>query len=133
MTAGNQGAPLPPGRFAYEGLQRVFHEKARLGIMTSLVAAPAGLLFADLKTLCDLSDGNLNRHLEVLNEAGLVTIEKTGAGRGSRTVVQITARGRKSFLQYLHELEQVIADATAAAEQSDVNRRVANKPKLRPS
>ena len=55
-----------PGRFAYEGLDRVLHEKARLGIMTSLVGRPEGLIFADLKRLCALTDGNLSRHLDVL-------------------------------------------------------------------
>ena len=39
------------GRFAYQGLDRVLHEKARLGIMTSLVTKPDGLLFGDLKQL----------------------------------------------------------------------------------
>src|SRR5258705_3788873 len=60
------------GRFAYEGLDRAIHEKARLGILTSLVAHPEGLLFGDLKELCSLTDGNLNRHLAVLEEAGMV-------------------------------------------------------------
>ena len=64
------------GRFAYEGLDRVLHEKARLGIMTSLVTRPEGLLFSDLKRLCALTDGNLSRHLEVLREAGLVEVWK---------------------------------------------------------
>ena len=58
------------GRFAYDGLERVFHEKARLGIMTSLVGHPKGLIFSDLKELCALTDGNLSRHLQVLHEAG---------------------------------------------------------------
>ena len=59
------------GRFAYDGLERVLHEKARLGIMTSLVTRPEGLLFSELKRLCALTDGNLSRHLDVLREAGL--------------------------------------------------------------
>ena len=46
------------GRFAYDGLDRVFHEKARLGIMTSLMTRSAGLSFLDLKQLCALSDGD---------------------------------------------------------------------------
>jgi hypothetical protein len=50
---------LPPGRYAYEGLDRVLHEKARLGMLTSLMAHPDGLLFSDLKELCALTDGNL--------------------------------------------------------------------------
>ena len=47
-----------PGRFAYEGLERVIHEKARLSIMSSLATHPEGLLFNDLKDLCSLTDGN---------------------------------------------------------------------------
>ena len=65
-----------PGRFAYEGLDRVLHEKARLGIMTSLVTKPDGLLFGELKRLCALTDGNLSRHLDVLHQAALVEIWK---------------------------------------------------------
>ena len=53
--------------YAY-GLDRVLHEKARLGIMTSLVGHPKGLAFGDLKKLCNLTDGNLSRHLQVLQE-----------------------------------------------------------------
>ncbi|MEX0585264.1 MAG: helix-turn-helix domain-containing protein, partial [Pirellulales bacterium] len=64
------------GRFAYLGLERVMHEKARLGILTSLVGHAAGLLFTDLKELCALTDGNLNRHLKVLQDAGLVEVLK---------------------------------------------------------
>jgi DNA-binding transcriptional ArsR family regulator len=106
------------GRFAYEGLDRVFHEKARLGIMTSLSARHEGLSFPDLKLLCALSDGNLNRHLAVLLEAGFVEVEKEGGGRASRTVCQITRAGRAAFLEYLAELERVLADAAAAQQQA---------------
>ena len=49
--------------FSYDGLDRVIHEKARLGLLTSLMAHPKGLAFADLKQLCGLTDGNLSRHL----------------------------------------------------------------------
>ena len=62
--------------FSYDGLDRVIHEKARLGLMTSLMAHPKGLAFADLKQLCGLTDGNLSRHLQVLQEAGLVEVDK---------------------------------------------------------
>jgi DNA-binding transcriptional ArsR family regulator len=106
------------GRFAYEGLDRVFHEKARLGIMTSLSARREGLSFPDLKLLCALSDGNLNRHLAVLQEAGFVEVEKEGGGRASRTLCHITRDGRAAFLEYLAELERVLADAAAAQQQA---------------
>jgi len=46
------------GRFAYEGLDRVIHERARLSVLTSLVTNPKGLAFGDLKQLCSLTDGN---------------------------------------------------------------------------
>lgn len=104
------------GRFAYEGLDRVFHEKARLGIMTSLSTRPQGLSFPDLKLLCALSDGNLNRHLAVLQEAGFIDVEKEGRGRTSRTLCRLTKTGQAAFLAYLAELERVLADAAAAQQ-----------------
>ena len=64
------------GRFAYEGLERVFHEKARLGHHDLAGLPPRGVVFSDLKELCHLTDGNLSRHLQVLNEAGFVEIWK---------------------------------------------------------
>ncbi len=108
-------APLVSGQFAFEGLDRTIHEKARLGLMTSLVARPEGLAFTDLKELCDLTDGNLNRHLEALHAAGLVEIRKTKAGRRTRTICRVTPLGRKRFLEYVAELERVVAEAAAAA------------------
>jgi DNA-binding transcriptional ArsR family regulator len=104
------------GRFAYEGLERVMHEKARLGMLTSLMAHPEGLLFGDLKELCTLTDGNLNRHLKVLQEAGLVEVWKGMKRNRPQTLCRITATGRKRFLEYIETLERVIADAAEAAE-----------------
>jgi DNA-binding HxlR family transcriptional regulator len=104
------------GKFAYAGLDRVIHERARLGIMTSLVSRPEGLVFNDLKALCELTDGNLNRHLEVLQQAGLVELRKEqGAGR-PRTICLLTASGRSQFMEYLAELDRVVKEATAAAK-----------------
>ena len=109
--------PGSPGRFAYEGLERVIHEKARLGIMTSLVAHPSGLLFSDLKQFCALTDGNLNRHLQVLRQAGLVEIWKGVKENRPQTLCRLTPHGRTRFLQYLGELERVVADAAEAADR----------------
>jgi DNA-binding transcriptional ArsR family regulator len=103
------------GRFAYEGLDRVLHEKARLGIMTSLVTRPEGLLFSELKHLCALTDGNLSRHLEVLREAGLVEVWKGFENRRPQTLCRLSPDGRTRFLAYLEELEQVIHDAMPKA------------------
>jgi DNA-binding transcriptional ArsR family regulator len=103
------------GRFAYEGLDRIIHERARLSVLTSLVAHPRGLLFGDLKQLCGLTDGNLSRHLQVLQDADLVTVAKGFDRNRPQTVCRITPRGRKRYVEYLAVLEQVVRDATAAA------------------
>jgi DNA-binding transcriptional ArsR family regulator len=104
------GAP-----FSYEGLDRVIHEKARLGVLTSLMAHPKGLAFADLKQLCGLTDGNLSRHLQVLQEAGLVDITKGYEGNRPHTSCRLTKAGRRRFLDYLAVLERLVRDAAKAA------------------
>src|ERR1044072_3985498 len=104
------------GRFAYEGLDRVIHEKARLSVLTSLVAHPKGLVFGDLKQMCGLTDGNISRHLQVLQEAGLVAIEKGYDHNRPQTVVRLTGEGRARYLEYLEVLEQVVRDAAGAAK-----------------
>jgi DNA-binding MarR family transcriptional regulator len=104
------------GRFAYEGLERVLHEKARLGIMTSLVAYPKGLVFADLKELCALTDGNLSRHLQVLNDAGLIEVLKGFHRNRPQTVCRLTQEGHRRFLDYINVLESVVADALNATK-----------------
>jgi DNA-binding MarR family transcriptional regulator len=103
------------GRFAYDGLDRVIHEKARLSVLTSLVAHPKGLVFGDLKQMCGLTDGNLSRHLAVLEEAGLIDIEKGYDHNRPQTVCRITPGGRRRYLDYLAVLEQVVRDAASAA------------------
>jgi DNA-binding MarR family transcriptional regulator len=105
-----------PGRFAYEGLDRVIHERARLGLLTSLSAHPKGLVFGDLKDLCGLTDGNLSRHLQVLQEAGLVEIIKGFDHKRPQTVCRITDEGRRRYLDYLAVLEQVVRDAAGVAK-----------------
>ena len=106
------------GRFAYDGLDRALHEKARLGILASLVAHPDGLRFGELRALCALTDGNLSRHLDVLREAGLVEVWKGFEQRRPQTLVRLTADGRKRFVAYLEELERVVRDALPKAESA---------------
>lgn len=97
--------------FAYEGLDRVLHERARLSLLTSLISHPQGLTFAALKQLCDLTDGNLFRHLQILESEGIVSATKAaGIGR-SQTLVRMTPAGRRRFVDYLAVLETVIVDA----------------------
>lgn len=102
----------PKAPFAYEGLDRVFHERARLGIVTSLAGHADGLGFSDLKALCGLTDGNLARHLQVLDEAGFVAQHKDHDGRRAITRCRLTAEGRARFADYLAALEDVLRQAS---------------------
>jgi DNA-binding MarR family transcriptional regulator len=104
------------GRFAYEGLDRVIHERARLSVLTSLITNPKGLPFNDLKQLCALTDGNLSRHLSVLEDARMVEIIRGHDRNRPQTICRITASGRKRYLEYLATLEQVVRDAAGAAK-----------------
>lgn len=116
--------------FAYDGLDRVIHEKARLGVLASLVAHPKGLAFADLKSLCGLTDGNLSRHLQVLQEAGLVAIRKGYEGNRPLTTCRLTPDGRRRFVDYLAVLEQVVRDAAEAVGEPEA---ASSDMRLRPA
>ncbi len=102
--------------FAYEGLDRVIHEHARLSVLTSLITNSHGLTFGELKQLCALTDGNLSRHLQVLEEAGLISIFKGIEHNRPLTLCRVTAAGRKRYVDYLAVLERVILDAEAAVK-----------------
>jgi DNA-binding transcriptional ArsR family regulator len=108
-----------PARFAYEGLDRAIHERARLGILTSLVAHPKGVVFGNLKQMCGLTDGNLSRHLGVLEEEGIVEIVKSFPNNRPQTLCRITGRGRQRYLDYLQILEKVVRDASDAMKTAE--------------
>jgi DNA-binding transcriptional ArsR family regulator len=118
MTAKTETAP-----YAYEGLDRVIHEKARLGILTSLISHPKGLAFSDLRQLCGLTDGNLSRHLLVLEEAKVVEIVKSFQGKRPLTTCRLTASGRRRFMTYIEVLEQVVRDAARVSHESSAGAR----------
>jgi predicted ArsR family transcriptional regulator len=117
----------PAAPFAYEGLERLFHERGRLAVCTCLIANPdGGLSFKALQDACALTDGNLNRHLHALAETGIVTLERLrGSGRPT-TVVRITESGKARFLEYIDELEAVVR----AVHESEPERAQAS-PSLR--
>ena len=104
-------------RFAYEGLDRVIHERARLSVLTSLISNPKGLTFGDLKQLCALTDGNLSRHLSVLEREKIVQIVKGHDRNRPQTLCRITPSGRKRYLEYLSTLEQVVLDAAKVTQE----------------
>lgn len=109
--------PSTEGRFAYEGLDRVIHERARLSVLTSLITNPKGLTFNELKQLCSLTDGNLSRHLSVLEKDRMVEILKGHDRNRPQTICRITPSGRKRYLEYLETLESVVRDAAAVAKE----------------
>ena len=109
--AGDKRKSSRTGTFAYDGLDRVIHERARLAILSSLAANEDGLSFNDLKDLCALTDGNLSRQLQVLKDANFVEIEKGSSGNRPLTIVRFTRGGRKRFLEYIAELEKVVSNA----------------------
>jgi len=109
--------PAGEGRFAYEGLDRVIHERARLSVLTCLVTHPKGLTFNDLKQLCSLTDGNLSRHLSVLEKDGMVKMVKSHDRNRPQTICRITASGGKRYLEYLSTLEQVVRDAAKVTKE----------------
>ena len=113
---------IEDGRFAYEGLDRVIHERARLSILTSLMTHPKGVSFNDLKGMCSLTDGNLSRHLRVLEADGILEIVKGIDRNRPLTVCRITPGGRKRYLEYLTTLEQVVKDAAKGAEENGAPR-----------
>jgi DNA-binding MarR family transcriptional regulator len=113
--------------FAYDALDSVIHERARLSVLTSLITHPKGLGFADLKAMCALTDGNLSRHLQVLRAAKLIDITKDTDNNRPLTFCRITTTGRKRYLEYLAVLEQVIRDVVAG-EKTEMNADTAHLP-----
>jgi DNA-binding MarR family transcriptional regulator len=111
--------PAPGPRFAYDGLDRVIHERARLSLLTSLITHAKGLSFSELKEYCALTDGNLNRHLQVLEDARLVTVAKRHDNNRPQTVCRLTPLGRRRYLEYLEVLEQVLLDGSPASSEPE--------------
>ena len=112
------------GKFAYDGLDRIIHEKARLSILTSLLTHPGGLLFNELKELCELSDGNLSRHIKALNESEFVEIWKGFHKNKPQTLCKLTNTGKERFIIYLAELEKVISAAATERQKAVSEKRI---------
>ena len=100
----------------YDELERIFHEPHRLAIMSSLLGAPEGRTFTQLKAECELTDGNLNRHLKVLEDARAVRIKKRFVRNRPQTTVFLSRTGRDGFLAYLQALEAILSEAARKLE-----------------
>ena len=116
--------PEHPGRFAYQGLDPLIHEKSRLSIVTSLAAHPEGLVFGDLKELCSLTDGNLSRHLLALNEGGLVEVLKGYKNNRPQTLCRLSDAGRRAPPNTLCRSSKppAVTDASLAAPNAPPHR-----------
>ena len=91
-----------------ESLDKVIHERMRLGIISAL-AANEKLSFADLKNLLNTTDGNISVHARKLEDAGYLTCEKSFKGRTPLTEYKITTEGRSALDRYLNHMEALIA------------------------
>jgi DNA-binding transcriptional ArsR family regulator len=97
-----------------EILERIFHEPNRLAIMSALCGSRKGISFTELKDACHLTDGNLNRHLKVLEESDAVRIEKTFIDAKPRTTIFLSETGWKRFSEYLDALAGIVEKAKQA-------------------
>jgi DNA-binding MarR family transcriptional regulator len=88
-------------------LDRVIHEKGRLGIMSMLAASPE-LSFTDLRDTLNMTDGNLTSHMRTLQEAGYVSVSKSYENNRPLTTCSLTAAGKKAFAGYVNLLEQIV-------------------------
>jgi DNA-binding MarR family transcriptional regulator len=90
-------------------IDRIIHAPARLRIMSALMALPprSQLDFRTLGTSLDLTDGNLGAHLQTLEEAGYIRVEKSFQDRKPRTDLSITARGRARFEEHVEALRKI--------------------------
>ena len=90
-----------------EGIDKLIHERARLGIMSSLAAA-GPMTFSELKGTLEMTDGNLSVHARVLEEAGYIRVEKRFVGRKPQTTMSLTAKGTAAFKNYVAYLESIV-------------------------
>lgn len=97
---------VTPERHATQ-LDRLIHDRVRLGILSALAAAPS-MTFTDLRAALDATDGNLSVHARKLEEAGYITCTKGFEGRTPRTEYRLSATGRKAFEKYLDHMEALI-------------------------
>jgi DNA-binding transcriptional ArsR family regulator len=107
--AASKPVSVPRSAHGHEdaGFDRLIYERVRLGIMSAL-AMNEQLTFNELKSLFDVSDGNLSAHARKLEEADYVVCTKTFEGRRPKSIYRITQVGKKALLRYLEHIEAVI-------------------------
>lgn len=91
-------------------LDRVIHEKGRLGLMAALAATPE-LSFTELRELLQMTDGNLTTHIRTLQEAGYVAVTKAYRDNRPLTTCSLTATGQAAFQSHIERLAQIVAQS----------------------
>jgi DNA-binding MarR family transcriptional regulator len=99
-------------------LDDVIHQRVRLGVLVMLAEIPE-CAFSTLRDELRLTDGNLNRHVRVLTDAGHVTVHKGYEGNRPRTWLKLTRDGRRALRTELHALEQLAARLRSADLRDD--------------
>ncbi len=100
-----------------DDIDAVIHERARLAIVAALAVSPQ-LSFNELKSMLDLTDGNLSAHSRTLDEAGYIVVEKTFRGRRPHTAMRLTPKGRRAFERYLSMLRRIVERKDRAVDDS---------------
>ena len=104
IPAPRSGGRRPERQPKLPSLDRLIHERLRLGIIAAL-AVNDRLTFADLKDILEITDGNLSDHARKLENAGYVRVEKTFQGRKPQTAYLLTPRGRQALRGYLESMQ----------------------------
>lgn len=104
------------GSAVHDDLDRLIHERIRLGIVSAL-AATESLTFADLKDVLNTTDGNLSVHARRLEEAGYVKVTKGFRDRRPHTEYRLTPKGRRALELYLAQMESILTAAREALER----------------
>lgn len=105
------------GSAVSDELDRLIHERIRLGIVAAL-AAEESMTFADLKHVLKTSDGNLSVHARKLEEANYIKVSKGFEDRRPKTEYRLTAKGRRALEAYLEQMEAILGEARDALERS---------------
>ena len=103
--------------FKPDDIDAVIHERVRLAIVAAL-AVSAELSFNELKSMLDLTDGNLSAHSRTLDAAGYIVVEKTYRGRKPYTAMRLTSKGRRAFSRYLETLRQIVRHGDATTDNT---------------
>ncbi len=109
---------MSDAHYAFSSLDRLFHAPARLSIATALYSYGRGMTFSQLKEACELSDGNLSRHVSRMVQGSVVRSDKIFVDRMPQTTVTLTVQGRGRFEQYIESLRRIVEaqEISAAAK-----------------